>query len=102
MPLPRIPGAEEIIVPAVAEKTYPDAYMVSLQVIGRPGQTQRAVITYCPYNYDTGESLTGKDKTIVLKDLMATATERAMANKPALAQAMGAVLLAVAEIIAEQ
>jgi len=100
MSLPRIPGAEPVVTPATEEKTYPDRFVVALNIHAQPNQPMRAMIRTIPYNYDTGEFVR-EPKQRMIPDIRTLAEERFAAGKPKLAQALTLVLEAIAELEAE-
>ena len=100
MSLPRIPGAEPVVVPATEEKTYPDRFVTALNIHAQPGGDMRAMIRTIPYNYDTGDFVREPNQRMI-PDIATLAAERAAADKPKLAQALTLVLEAVAELEAE-
>lgn len=98
--LPRIPSASPREVPAVEAKTFPDWFMSSLVINSTPGGESKCSVSLVPFNYDTGDASADVVR-IEFSDLRATATERALAGKVELAQALSAVLLAVAQVASE-
>lgn len=102
MSLPRIPNTETVVQPATDEKSYPDLYLMHLRIMSQPEGKTRANATLRPYNYDTGEiGPQDQRKNIQIEDLTALAAKRAADEKPLLAQAMGSLLAALSEIVAE-
>lgn len=100
--LPRIPSATPASIPASEAKTFPDWFMLSLVINAAPESETKCAVSLSPFDYDTGELGPSENAVrIEFADLRTTAASRAADGKPALAQALGAVLLAVAEIAAE-
>jgi hypothetical protein len=101
MDLPRIPNPTPITVPAQAEKTFPDFYLSCLRLHSDPQQGTDAELTCVAYNKTTQE-LGPHARLIRKQNLDVLAAQRVAAGKPALAQAMAALVIAVAELIAEE
>ena len=101
MELPRIPNPKPIRVPAQAEKTFPDFYLSSLRLHSDPEQGTDVDAVCVAYNKKTQE-LGPQSRLLRKQNLEALAAERMEAGKPALAQAMAALVNAVAELIAEE
>ena len=82
-------------------KTYPDIAIQGLHIVwDNPTQPVRARFVVRPYNAQLNEF--SKDSAIVdINDVYATATARAIAEKPELAAALTAVLAAVEQIMNE-
>lgn len=109
MPLPQIPntGEAKVVEPAVG-KTYPDWFVTGIRISADASGTKpmSAQIQAVFYDYATGEAAPPTnnvpyDKRLMLMDLEALATERAVAGKPALATAMNAIIAAVVELLNE-
>lgn len=103
MSLPRIPNTEPVVQPATEEKSYPDLYLMHLNIMAQPDGPVRANGTLRPYNYDTDEiGPKEQRKNVHIADLATLAAERAAADKPLLAQAMNNLLAALTELVAER
>ena len=105
MDLPRIENTESVQTEAVEAKTYPDIYIMNMRFNTREqqeGKPMGAGIVVRPYNFDTKElAPRSEQRNIQIEDIKALAEERALAGKPALADALTAVLAAVSELISE-
>lgn len=102
MSLPRILSPDTITIPPREELSFPDSHLSGMQGSFPVGGEWQLAITFLPYNYETGES--GPSSEVVraeLHNLRTLAEQRALAGKPALANALGAVLLAAVEIRGE-
>jgi len=100
--LPRIPAAKPVTVPAADAKTFPDVFMTQMHLTATPGGESVARLHLVPYNYETGEVGPEDESRVVrIAKLKSVAARRAAEGKPALAQALGAVLAAVAELVGE-
>ena len=100
MALPRIPASGSVVVEASVEKTYPDWFLDGLFVRINADGTSNANFRYHPYNYDDDEhhpQPTENQRLISVDDVWAKAGENVV-----FANAMGAVSLAAAELVAEQ
>lgn len=101
MSLPRIQTTAPVVEPATEEKTYPDVFLNRIMIQSSPGKPSMCRINYSPYNYDTGEKKE-RNEVICYNNLLAEAQTRAEAGKPALMQAVQALLAATQEIMLEQ
>ena len=105
MALPRIANTEPIVITPIESKSYPDLYIMGLNINVQIRGDQRIMngrIRSRPFDYDTNElGPETEGKVLLVQDMQAVAEQRALAGKPALAQALGAVLTAANEILAE-
>lgn len=113
MPLPRIDADTPVVVPgkpAVAEKTYPDKFIVGLSISTDINSLKQSVtVSLRPYNYDTQELMsmpnppwlhTGSiqiDELFVIDDI-----ESEAARVPLLAQTMGMIVVLTKALVAEK
>lgn len=112
MPLPRIDADAPFVTPgqpAVAEKTYPDKFIVGLSIsTDVNSMRQSATVSLRPYNYETQEltpqpapwmhpGLMQIDELFVVEDIEAEAV-----RVPLLAQTMGMIVVATKALVAEK
>lgn len=86
MPLPRIQAKKATVIPAVAEKVYPDKYIVALGISREPSGKQPCEVLLQAYNYDTKELCESPDavERFQLSDIWSEA-----ARSTVFAQVMG-------------
>lgn len=105
MPLPQIPNSgDAVVVPPTSGKTYGDWFVTRINITADAtgNRPMRAQVIASAYDYASGEVAPGSsDKVLTLTDLEAMAVARATAGKPALAEAMGAIIAAVTELLNE-
>lgn len=82
-------NTENIIIPAVQEKTYPHLWIKNINIHAKDETTATAFFQLCPYNSETKEIL-DESKTIFIDDLWAKVNE-----SPEFQQAMQAIFAAV-------
>lgn len=99
--LPRIPSATPKEVEAIPAKEFPDWYLRNLTINATPDHPTKCSVALQAYNYDTKEADTEAGPRIEFMNLDEAAAQRAADGKPELAQALGAVLVAVAQIASE-
>lgn len=105
--IPQIPSTTPLVIPASEEKTYPDWYVRRIEIQASPRQPNtpiRATIGGVKYNHATKEVAPESEaarKVINVDNLMDLATQRATEGKPALANAVNAVIAACAEMLNE-
>lgn len=101
MSLPQISNPNPITIPASAEKTFPDAYIVGLQLItlDMSGTKQRLLVTFRPYNQAANELSQSRshDFSLNINDLWSET-----ARAPLLAQVMGAIVNVVNLLVQER
>jgi hypothetical protein len=113
MPLPRIDADTPVVTPgqpAVAEKTYPDKFIVGLNISTDVNSLKQSVtVSLRPYNYDTQELMPQPhppwshhgpvhiDELFVVDDI-----ESEAGRVPLLAQTMGMIVVATKALVAEK
>lgn len=97
MSLPRIPAVDTVIKQPLEVTEFPDWFMNTLVVRYSPHRGS-AVIKLRPYNYDAGVLANEEDEKILHINDLLSESERV----PVVAQAMNAVLTAVALIAQER
>ncbi len=79
-----------VVIPPIEEKTFPDLWIYSINIIAPTIDSGRVQIELLPYNYDNKEIFPGNHQVISTDDLWAAANE-----VPEIAQAMGAIFMAI-------
>jgi len=99
--LPSIPAIRPASRDAVGAKTFNDGFVTRLTINAKPGQAWQSAVTISAYDAESGEL--GPDGTrIEFDDIRAFAERRAADGKPAMLQALGAVLQAVIDLSEDQ
>jgi hypothetical protein len=98
--LPQIVSPTPVTVPAVSipEKTYPDLYLMNLQVTTTPQMDTKAIAHLRPYNYTTKELQPQcRLQQFVIPNIWAEAV-----RVPLLAQVMGGIISVISGLIQEK
>ena len=96
MPLPKMSGIKEVIIPAQEQKIFNDGFLKNLIINASPDTKWNASIQLQSFNYDTNE-LGPEIDTLVIRDLLAESL-----RCPTLGQCMGFVLQVVGYLALER
>jgi len=69
MPLEPIVALNEIIVPAILEKRFPNIFINNLKLRTRNNNQQSLIVKFQHYNYETNELLLGSEVELIINDL---------------------------------
>lgn len=97
MPLPRIDAVTPVVVPAVAEKQYPDLFISRLQMLRMAGHVLKLDVSLTPYNYDLGEFGPGEGEMMTVNDVFAEAV-----RAPLVGQVMGGIIQVTGLLLQER
>ena len=86
----KIVNETPVIIPPVEEKTFPDLWIYSINIIAPTTTSGRVQIDLLPYSSDRQEIYPGNHQILSTDDLWSAINE-----VPEVAQAMGAIFLAI-------